>query len=342
MTDVDRLLTEDGARWRSLQPAPPEPDLTRLARRHRPGWQPLAAAAAVSMVVAGGVALAATWRSPDPVAPAGDGAASPGDEVVRDGDRVVGQGFVVALPGRPVQLCTPSGGVRVDVYPEPVPEACPIAVTVTGLDLDRLSKRRERDGAVWGSARVEGVYRAGTLTVTRQEDFVEPPRADVTAPDRMPCPEPAAGWPRQPDDMSAALARLNQAVNRNAAEYNGPWVLYPYGWHLQDRSNRKGTEVYAVGTVGDVAAAERALREVFPAEQLCVTRVTWSKAAMDAAASRLRSPQARRVGIGTPFPDVLGDRVVAEMSVLDQAASQFLAGVTEGRVVAEPVLRKAG
>ena len=74
--------------------------------------------------------------------------------MVRDGDRVTGRGQVVALPGRPVQLCAPYA--TISIYPEPVPAPCRVAVTVTGLDLDRLTHRQERDGAVWGSARVEG------------------------------------------------------------------------------------------------------------------------------------------------------------------------------------------
>jgi hypothetical protein len=336
MTDIDRLLSEDGARWRAAQPAAPELDPALFARPRRPRWQPLAAAAAVVVVIAAGIGAAALRRSPDAPPPA---AASPG-EIVRDGDPVAGQGFVVALPGRPVQLCVPSGGATISIYPPPVPKPCPVAVTVTGLDLGRLSNRHEREGAVWGSARVQGVYRARTLAVTRQEAYREPPRPDASAPDAVPCPEPAGGWTRPPEDMEAAMRRLGQAVNRHAAEYTDLYVRYPYGWHLQDQSNRKGTVVYVVGTTGDVAAARRELERVFPAEHLCVTRASWSKAAMAAAERVLRTPQARAVGIGQPFPDTLKDRVTAELLVLDEAASRFLAGVADGRVIPEPMLEK--
>lgn len=336
MTDVDRLLSEDGARWRVTQPAAPELDPALFARPRRFRWQPLAAAAAVVVVAGGVVGVAALRSSPGAPPPA----AGPADRVVRDGDRVAGQGFVVALPGRPVQLCVSSGGVTVDIYPPPVPEPCPVAVTVTGLDLGRLSNRHEREGAVWGSAWVEGVYRARTLAVTRQEPYRGTPRQDVSAPDHVPCPEPAGGWPRQPGDMEAALHRLNQAVNQHAAEYTDLYVRYPYGWHLQDQSNRKGTEVYVVGTTGDLAAARRELERVFPAEHLCVTRASWSKAAMAAAQRALTTPEARAVGIGMPFPDTLNDRVTTELLVLDEAASRFLAGVADGRVIPEPMLEK--
>ena len=336
MTDVDRLLGEDGARWRASQPAAPELDPALFARPRRSRWQPLAAAAAVVVVAGGLVGVASLRSSPDAPPPA----AGPADQIVRDGDRVAGQGFVVALPARPVQLCVPSGGATIDIYPPPVPEPCPVAVTVTGLDLDRLSNRHEREGAVWGSAWVEGVYRARTLAVTRQEPYREAPRPDVTAPDSVPCPEPAGGWTRPPADLEAALHRLNQVVNRHAAEYTEPYVRYPYGWHLQDQSNRKGTEVYVVGTTGDVTAARRELERVFPAEHLCVTRASWSKGAMAAVQQALLTPQARAVGIGMPFPDTVNDRVTTELLVLDEAASRFLAGVADGRVIPEPMLEK--
>jgi hypothetical protein len=262
------------------------------------------------------------------------------DEVVRDGDRVAGSGQVVALPGRPVQFCAPFGTPR--ILPEPVPSPCPVAVTVTGLDLNRLTDRRERDGAVWGRALVEGVYRAGTLTVTAQH---EEPAADLkaesaSARDRLPCPEPPGGWPRQPEGIRELAEALDEAVRNNADTYNGPWMGYPYGWHLQDTSDRKGTEVYLVGTTGDVEAARRELARVFPAEHLCVTRVSWSLAAMDAARDQLTGPDAVAAGISRGRARVAEDRVVAELVVLDERAGRFLAGVAGGRVVPEPRLRR--
>jgi hypothetical protein len=257
--------------------------------------------------------------------------------VVRDGDRVTGRGQVVALPGRPVQLCAPYA--TISIYPEPVPAPCRVAVTVTGLDLDRLSHRRERDGAVWGSARVEGVYRAGTLTVTRQLDDRPGPVPDVVTADRVPCPEPPGGWQRQPADPSRLIDALNAAVQADPDTYNGPWVRYPYGWHLQDTSDRKGIEVYVVGTTGDLEAARAALAELVPAEHLCVTTVRWSKAAMDAAQRQLTGPAAEAAGISGGHGELLEDRVVADLVVLDERAGRFLAGVADGRVTARPLLR---
>jgi hypothetical protein len=214
-------------------------------------------------------------------------------------------------------------------------------VTVTGLDLDRLTHRHERDGAVWGTAWVEGVYRAGTLAVTRQLDDRPGPVPDVVTADRLPCPEPPGGWPRQPADPSRLIGALTSAVAAHAETYNGPWVGYPYGWHLQDTSQRKGTEVYLVGTTGDIESARRALSALVPAEHLCVTSVRWSKAAMDAAQQQLFGPAAEAAGISGGMGELLADRVVADLVVLDERASRFLAGVAGGRVTPRPLLRKA-
>ena len=133
---------------------------------------------------------------------------------------------------------------------------------------------------------------------------------------------------------SAAIDRLNAAISRHAGEYTDVHVRYPYGWHLQDQSNRKGTEVYVVGTTGDVAAARRELERVFPAEHLCVTRRRVEQVGHARPRSTaLRTAAARAAGIGMPFPDVIHDRVTTELLVLDEAASRFLAGVAGGRVV---------
>ncbi len=342
---VDALLAADGARWRATQPAAPAPDPARLTAPRRSRWQPLAAAAAVVAVAAGGVAGVAVSRRGADSAPAGRVAGqtvTPADGIVQDGDRVVGQGIVVAPPGRPVQLCAPSGGVSVAIYPPPVPQPCEVAVTVTGLDLDRLSGRQARGGTVWGTARVEGTYRDRTLAVTRQEAYQNPPKPDASAPDEVGCAEPSGGWTRQPAGIESAMRRLSAAIGRRPAVYTDPQVRYPYGWHLQDDSDRKGTEVIVVGTTGDLDAARQELAAVFPAEHLCVIEVRWSKADMAAAERALSTPEARRAGIGRPFPDVLNDRVQAEVLVLDQAAADFLATVAGGRVVADPVLREAG
>ena len=291
------------------RPARPARAGPRAARPPAPArWQPLAAAAAV---VASPPAGSPAWRSPaaaSPPPPAGRVAgqtAAPGDAVVRDGDRVAGQGTVIARR-RPAgrSLCA---GRRPDLRPHP-PSARlrRSACTVTGLDLDRLSDRDERDGVVWGGAWVEAVYRAGTLAVTRQEPYRQPPPPDVTAPDHVPCPEPAGGWPRQPANPTAIAVAAQPApwprapdrVHRPVRPV--PVRLAPAG-HLRTARAPRSTSSAPPATwprpAGDLA-------KVFPARHLCVIRAEWSRAAMAAAERTLRTPAAVAAGIGRPFPDV--------------------------------------
>ena len=81
-----------------------------MVERRGGWWLPLVAAGAV-VTVAAGVAVVLNTRGGDqqPAAagPAPTGAVGSAGQVVRDGDRVTGRGQVVALPGRPVQLCAP-------------------------------------------------------------------------------------------------------------------------------------------------------------------------------------------------------------------------------------------
>src|SRR5680860_1633408 len=55
---LDRLLHQAGARWRDNQPPAPRVDTTPLTGSKRPRWvAPVAAAAAVAVVVSGGALL---------------------------------------------------------------------------------------------------------------------------------------------------------------------------------------------------------------------------------------------------------------------------------------------
>lgn len=301
----------------------------------------MAAAAAAAALVAGGITVAAAQRSADDPVASRPGP-SPGP-VVRDGDQVRGEGQILAVPGRPVRLCLPEPILRQGGPPSP--PRCRRGIPVTGLDLDRLSGRAERAGTVWGGTTLEGVYRGGVVAVTEQA--VLPPsqepsgRDDPAAADPVPCPEPAGGWPRLSERVrTTGYVSLTRIVSRDAARLNDPYVAYPYGWHLQDQSDRKGTEILVVGTTGDLAVARRQLTAVFPAESLCVTRVRWSKAAMQDAERRLAAPEAQRLGFDRVSTLVLDDRVSVALLVLDEPAARFLAGIADGRVVPEPMLTK--
>lgn len=74
MTDIDRLLAEDGDRWRAAQPAAHDPDPALLTSPRRPGWQPVTAAAAALVIVVGITAGVVALR---PAPPADQAAGAP-------------------------------------------------------------------------------------------------------------------------------------------------------------------------------------------------------------------------------------------------------------------------
>jgi len=61
---------------------------------------------------------------------------------------------------------------------------------------------------------------------------------------------------------------------------------------------------------------------------------------MDAAQEQLSGPAAEAAGISGGRGELLEDRVVAELVVLDERASDYLATVAGGRVTPRPLLRK--
>ena len=254
MTDIDRLLAEDGARWRAAQPDPPQPDPTLFVRRRRSGWQPIVAAAAVAAIASGAV-TAAALRSPDPGPVAS--ASSPGS-VVRDGDRVTGEVTVSAVPGKPVRICAsgtnPSG-------------TCSNGLTVVGVDLGRLGDRTTVGGTVTGRTGLTGVYRAGTVTVTEQQQSSPAPPAKTSPPEGIPagCPAPAGGWPGTGQLTDAEVARVQAYVEKFDHEFGGMWVGSPNAPKWQP-------QVIVVTAPLSVTRAREFIRRIY-AGPLCVVKV---------------------------------------------------------------------
>lgn len=269
MTDVDRLLAEDGARWRAVQADPPEPDPTVFTRRRRSGWQPVVAAAAVAAIASGAV-TAAALRSPDPAPVPAAPSAGP---IVRDGDRVTGAVTISAVPGKPVRICAagtnPTGG-------------CSNGLTAVGVDLDRLDARQTINGTVVGRADLTGVYRAGTITVTEQRRPAPPPPPAKTFPaEAIPagCPVPAGGWPSKGRLTDAQMARVAAYVDKFDHEFGGMWVGSPNApkWEPQ---------VMVVSTPLDVPQAAGFIRRIYSGP-LCVVKVTHRREEMVSARNNL-------------------------------------------------------
>ena len=285
MSDVERLLAEAGERWRAEQPPAPEPDLGRLARHRWRRIAPVIASAAAVLIVVTGVLVVRAVADHKDNNPPASGLAK---LVLRDGDTAEATGKVVAESGRPVRFCPylaqadvgeaapPSGGV-----PQRPPACSPFGVTVTGVDLAKLSNRRNSGGVISGDAKLRGIYRDGSLRVTAQSGV--PRIASPTHPDlpgfltKTPCAAPAGGWTGAPNND--AIARY---LSRHSDRFNGLGVNYP-----NPKLFRIWVAVVGVST-GDLGAAQAELRSRF-GPNVCTVRFPYTVAEQKKAWQQLES-----------------------------------------------------
>jgi len=300
---------------------------TRAAR-----WQPLAAAGAVVVLAGAAVAVGAVMsgRGTDAVAHPGGAAAPPpaarpatplADLLVRDGDTVAAAGEVRALPGKPVRLCAPRAVADVGYLPghEPLPAYCAEGVTLVGADLANLQDRHVRAGIVTGRAWIQGRYRAGTVTVTKQAPppnlSPEPP----SFPTATPCTAPSGGWVHTSD--LPRLDALQRYIEAHPDQYGELVITYPDGPPTgpTDSPGYAATQVALVTTTIDPAEAYRELRTVYRSN-LCVTRAVRARAAVTAVGQRL-DPAIRRHpgGISSYSADFYAGRFTIEPDIVDEA-----------------------
>jgi hypothetical protein len=309
---IEDLLLADGARWRAGQPAPRDPDPALFRSRRR--WPPLAAAAAVALV-AGAATVVLTRPDPIPAPPA----AGPDLTrwLVRDGDLVTLADMVVSVPGGAVEMCA---AFTVDPGTN-APDGCTAGVVLIGANLSELSGRRAAGGTVSGVARVEGVYRAGTVTVDRQAtgpaEEQEPGERTV-----VDCPRPPGGWSR-PADPAAAGRALDAYVDAHPGDYlRATAGVLPQA---------PGGTAPVVSTTLDPAVARGRLAAVYGAP-VCVVR-GHSRAEVAAVAAR-----ARAAGLDGFEQD---DRYVLRPVVVDEATLAALARVDggTGALAVSPLVR---
>jgi hypothetical protein len=236
--DVDELLHEAGARWRAEQPPPAEPVVSPRPAPWRRHATVLAAVAAVLVIVAGALvgSRMLSHKRADKPAPADAHtpvpSADPTGLVVHDGDTAEATGLVIAVIGRSVIFCPempimdPRSTDRLGTC------GTPFSITVTGVDLTRLSDREQlAQGTVKGRAVLRGVYSGGVLRVTRQTP-VPPRTTDPNAglPSILrspPCPAPSGGWHGQADtEAIGAYTRMRPG------SFNGMGVTYPFPPHF--------------------------------------------------------------------------------------------------------------
>lgn len=173
-------------------------------------------------------------------------------------------GDVVAVPGRPVRLCSPLP--QPAMYPAPAPSYCDYGVDVEGVDLDALEDRRTDNGVVSGRAQLTGTFVEGTLHVTDQRSPAPGGGADFFV--TPPCPAPDGGWPR----VRADAVGLVQYKKRHPDAVLGIDVM-PVS---QDQA------VAFVLVVGDTQAAYADLRPRY-GDALCIATSRYTRAEFRAA-----------------------------------------------------------
>jgi hypothetical protein len=265
MNDLDQLLAQAADRL----PDTPDRLAGVLARRaHLVRRRRVRTAAAATVAVAGAAAVA--------VAVVSGGGASPrarllpGDGATSASQLYGATGRVVSVPGRPVRFCAPVGSDLVLRIPTPPPAYCDFGVDVVGVDLARLTARREAQGAIEGEAALTGTLANGVLHVVRQSEAL-PPEGPRTY-DTPPCPEPAGGWPTGATDANLDLTAMQTYASAHPDQVVEVAFLRP--------SSR---QVLAyVLTTGDVQQAENALRPSY-GKSLCVFSSRFTKAQQLAA-----------------------------------------------------------
>lgn len=328
--DLDTLLTEDGARWRAAQPAPPtvhaalfrEPP-RRPARR----WQPLVAAASVAVLAVGGYAL--TRTDPPPTRAAAVPTAELARMLVRDGDRVTANGFVLAPTDGPVRMCLSFLTDRGSDGGEPV--RCAVGVDIVGVDLDRLFGRmRYRNGTVMGSIRADGVYRDGSVVVERQSTMEHEVARNS---DVVDCVRPPGGWTRPP---AADRAAADKGLAAFTAANPGAYLVATSGILPQAPGDPL---VPVVGTVLDRDVARPRLQAAYGGADVCVHRVAHARTELDAATARIEAADPALGLVG--WPDEIEGVYRSTPLVLDETTLAAVAEIDQGKDVVDvtPMVR---
>jgi hypothetical protein len=276
--DIDRLLHEAGARWRSVVAV--DRDVAAVpfragAARHSIR-QTFVAVGSVG-VLGAALVIMIGLRFPAAADPSDSQIAgtqpvrtqpplgsqwpvvdtSPYVNVVYPGDAVVATGVLADHKGKlylcPTQLVAGTG-----------------VIGCLGTGLVLVWPTADWDGT---SARVEGAWDGESITATEMTAVSPPSRLSLPP---IPCDPPVGGWPGFPtseDGESAALA-LQEEVDRHPERYLGLW-----GASTTGKAGEMSNRAVVVGTVDDVQSVTAALTAIYPFN-LCVVSSDFSAAAL--------------------------------------------------------------
>lgn len=227
---------------------------------------------------------------------------------------------VLALPGAPGTYRA-SGTVLEDREHGPqlchavqtsLPPQC-TGIDLAGWDWAAVDGEESVSGTTWGEYTVTGTWDGTQLTLT--EPPAEPSTGATEAPDfSTPCAPPPGGW-QVIDASRTSDSSLNQAIiaANGREDFAGVWVDQPLRGTTGEASANDPTNlVLNVRVTGDVAAAERDLREVWGGP-LCVTAAEHTEAELLAIQSEISEEAAT---IGMTFSSVSPTTGTIEVSVV--------------------------
>lgn len=144
-------------------------------------------------------------------------------------------------------------------------------IELVGWDWTAVDDEESASGTTWGGPyEVVGTWDGERLTLTKAPgppNAVEPELSDFSTP----CPEPAGGW--RPVNLSTTTdAAMNDAIvaANGRADFAGIWLDQPIRATTSQVDNDPTNLVLNVRVTGDVAAAERDLRQIWGGA-LCVS-----------------------------------------------------------------------
>ena len=331
--DLDRQLHEWGRAERDRAPAIAVP---ALAEPHRSRARLLTAAAVLLVFALAGIVLLVRSRSDSSdqatSGPSSNTAYSPetGRLVLHDGDTVTASGNVVSVPGKPVRFCDPNVAERGSGSSDPTANFanCSIGIDVSGVDLSKLTHRRELNGQVVGGATLTGVYRNQTITVTQQGPAArEQPL--LFNDDHPPCVAPSGGWPHGRADANLPFGPVERykRTHRDAIVFEATL-----------RPSATQALIYLV-TSGDPAPVRDALTATY-GQRLCVIKSRYTNQQIETAYHAVTDPMGGRPSLTTPTgaggptlnPMTIQPMVEADVPVLSQSLADAIDAQPAGLV----------
>lgn len=194
--------------------------------------------------------------------------------------RYTASGRVVRLPGKPDQLCAPTGESTVSS----TPPACAYGLTAVGLDFATLKARRETGGAIDGYASVVATLDA--KSVLHVESQGEPAAEAAAVQPAPPCTPPAGGWPHGKKDEDLDLKPVQDYRQQHPGTIVEVALLRP-----------SADQVLAyVLTSGDPAQVDKDLRPSY-GKRFCAFRSRWSRSQADRADVDVAFRYGHRTGV---------------------------------------------